>query len=76
VSVVGYIQRGGSPTARSVNLANLFGHQAVKVLMRTKVAKMVGWERGRVVVLSLDYSAKHRKEIDKNLYRLAHILAI
>jgi len=76
VSVIGYIQRGGSPTARSVNLANIFGHQAVKVLMRTKSAKMVGWEKGKVVVLPLAYSARHRKEIDKNLYRLAHILAI
>lgn len=76
VSVIGYIQRGGSPTARSVNLANLFGHQAVKVLMRTKSAKMVGWKEGKVVVLPLGYSTKHRKEIDKNLYRLAHILAI
>jgi len=76
VSVVGYIQRGGSPTARSANLANLFGHQAVKVLMRTKRAKMVAWQRGKVAVLPLEYSTKHRKEIDENLYRLAHILAI
>ncbi|MFB0526366.1 MAG: ATP-dependent 6-phosphofructokinase [bacterium] len=76
VSVVGYIQRGGSPTARSVNLANLFGHQAVKILMRTKSAKMVGWEEGKVVVLPLGFSTRHRKEIDRNLYRLAHILAI
>ena len=76
VSVIGYVQRGGSPTARSVNLANLFGHQAVKVLTRTKRAKMVGWQGGRVVVLPLEYSARHRKEIDRNLYRLAQILAI
>ncbi len=76
VSVIGYIQRGGSPTARSVNLANLFGHQAVKVLMRAKLAKMVGWEKGRSVIRPLEYSIKNRKEIDKNLYKLAHILAI
>ena len=76
VSVIGYVQRGGSPTARSVNLANLFGHQAVKVLTRTKRAKMVGWQGGQVVVLPLEYSARHRKEIDRNLYRLAQILAI
>jgi 6-phosphofructokinase 1 len=76
VSVVGYIQRGGSPTARSVNLANLFGHQAVRALMRAKSAKMVGWERGKVVILPLDYSTRHRKEIDENLYRLAQVLAI
>ncbi len=76
VSVVGYIQRGGSPTARSVNLANLFGHQAVKTLLRTKSAKMVGWEKGEVVVQPLDYVTRQRKEIDRNLYRLAHILAI
>ncbi len=76
VSVVGYIQRGGSPTARSVNLANLFGHSAVRVLTRTKLAKMVGWQGGQVVVLPLQYSARHRKEIDNNLYRLAQILAI
>jgi len=76
VSVVGYIQRGGSPTARSVNLANLFGHQAVKTLMRAKSARMVGWEKGEVVVHPLGYIIKQRKEIDINLYKLAHILAI
>ncbi|NIM02890.1 ATP-dependent 6-phosphofructokinase [bacterium] len=76
VSVVGYIQRGGSPTARSVNLANLFGHQAVKTLMRARSARMVGWEKGEVVVHPLDYVTRQKKEIDRNLYRLAHILAI
>jgi len=76
VSVVGYIQRGGSPSAHSANLANLFGHQAVKVLMRTKSAKMVGWQRGRVVVLPLEYSTRNVKKIDEGLYKLAHILAM
>jgi 6-phosphofructokinase 1 len=76
ISVVGYIQRGGSPTARSVNLANLFGHQAVKTLMKAKSARMVGWEKGEVVVRPLDYVTRNKKEIDRNLYRLAHILAI
>jgi len=76
VSVIGYVQRGGSPTARSTNLANLFGHQAVKVLTKTKLAKMVGWERGQIVVRPLEYSVRYRKEIDRNLYRLAQILAI
>jgi len=76
VSVVGYIQRGGSPTAHSVNLANFFGHEAVKVLMRTNSARMVGWRDGKVIVLPLDYSVKNRKEIDRSSYRLAQILAI
>jgi len=76
VSTLGYIQRGGMPTARSTWLASVFGHRAAKLLPRIKSAKMLGIEGGRVVVHPLDHPIKHKKRIDFRLYDMAGILSI
>ncbi len=76
VSTLGYIQRGGRPTARSIRLASVFGYRAAKLLPKIKSAKMLGLEREKVVVRPLDYPFTHKKRIDSELYRLANALSV
>ncbi|MBO3803649.1 MAG: 6-phosphofructokinase [Candidatus Brockarchaeota archaeon] len=75
VSTLGYVQRGGPPTAFSRHLASVFGHEAVRLLIKGRGGLMVGMERGRVVAHRLDYAWRGRKKLDRKLYRLNAILA-
>jgi 6-phosphofructokinase 1 len=75
LTVIGYIQRGGVPTARSRALASEFGHNAVRLLLKGEKKRMVGIRGRRIVSVDLDYSWKERKELDLKRYRLAEILS-
>ncbi|MCK4953668.1 6-phosphofructokinase [Candidatus Bathyarchaeota archaeon] len=73
---LGYIQRGGSPTARSRLLASLFGSEAVKMVLNDERNKMVGLKKDRIESRSLKYVCESEKPLDLNLLRLAEELAI
>lgn len=75
ISVLGYAQRGGSPTARSRLLASLFGEKAVELLISGQRNKVVGLQNGRVSMIDLEKSCKTEKPLDMNLMLLANMLA-
>ena len=75
LSVSGYAQRGGHPTARSRLLANLFGNKAVELLLNKKGSRMVGLQEGRVTSIELEQVCKTEKPLDLSLLQLAQTLA-
>lgn len=75
VSVLGYIQRGGSPKAFDRLLASRFGRLAVKGLMEGKTAMMTGWVEGQEVLVPFEGVVGKKNTIDPSLYELANILA-
>lgn len=75
LTILGYAQRGGSPTARSRFLANLFASKAVELLLEGQGNKIVGLQKGRITSIDLQESCKTRKPLDLELYKLASILA-
>jgi 6-phosphofructokinase 1 len=75
LSVLGYAQRGGSPTARSRLLASLFGNKAVELLLNEQGNMIVGLQNGRISTISLEESCKKEKPLDLSLLALANILA-
>jgi len=76
LSILGYAQRGGSPTARSRLLASLFAERAVELISEGKGNKAVGLQNGEVTSFELEKSAKERKLIDLRLLKVAEMLAI
>jgi len=76
LTALGYIQRGGPPTACSRALACQFGHHAVESLLDGEKKRMVGIRGGKVVSVDLEYSWKKRKELDLDRYKLAEILSL
>ncbi|MDW8033654.1 MAG: ATP-dependent 6-phosphofructokinase [Nitrososphaerota archaeon] len=76
VTVLGYIQRGGIPTARSRNLACLFGNRAVELVAEGKKNRLVGLKDGSVTDIDLAESCRIVKEIDERKYKLVSTLAI
>lgn len=75
LSILGYAQRGGSPTARSRLLANLFANEAVELLSQEQGKKMVGLQKGKVTGIELEKACKTDKPLDLTLLELADILA-
>jgi 6-phosphofructokinase 1 len=75
LSVLGYIQRGGNPTARSRLLACLFADKAVELISERQKSRAVVLQNGKITSMALDDSCKE-KPIDLSLLNLARVLAI
>ncbi len=76
LSILGYAQRGGSPTARSRLLAGLFAEKAVDLLCQEEGNNVVGLQNGVISNIKLEESCKNRKQIDSHLLKLAEMLAL
>ncbi len=75
LSILGYAQRGGSPTARSRLLASIFAEQAVELLCQGQGNKIVGLQNGAVGNIDIQESVKNQKPLDLSLLKLAEMLA-
>ena len=75
LSILGYAQRGGNPTARSRFLSSLFADKAVEILSKEHGNRIVGLQKGRITSIKLEKSCKTEKPLDLNLLKLANILA-
>ena len=75
LSVTGYAQRGGNPTARSRFLANLFGNTAVELLLEKKGKSIAALQEGKVTSASLEEVSANKKSLDLSLMKLAQTLA-
>ena len=75
LSILGYAQRGGSPTARSRLLASLFAEKAVDLLFQGQGNKAVGLQKGVVSTVDLAESCGKQKQLDNSLLKLAEMLA-
>jgi 6-phosphofructokinase 1 len=76
LSILGYAQRGGSPTGRSRLLASLFAERAVELIVEGKGNMAVGLQKGVVTSLELEKSANNRKPLDLRLLKVAEMLSI
>ena len=75
VTVLGHIQRGGSPTPRDRILASRLGNAAVEFLLQGETDKLVGEIKGEIALTPLEDAITKPKPIDESLYRLAYLLA-
>ncbi len=76
VTILGHIQRGGTPTAFDRILASSLGAKAVELLMKGEKNKMVGMVSGKVVSKDLQEAISSSKNIAMDMYDLAGILSI
>lgn len=76
VTVLGHIQRGGSPSCMDRVLASRLGIAAVEGLLEGKTNLMAGLRSNKVVFTPIEEAIKKHNEIDKELIKVAKILAI
>lgn len=75
-SVLGHIQRGGSPSARDRVLAGQFGARAVELLLGDKGGRAVGVKNHHIIDYNLKEAFESKHEADLSLYTLSKELSI
>lgn len=76
VTILGHVQRGGSPTLRDRVMASEMGHNAVNLLAQGKGGRVVAQKRGRLVDFDFEEALSMTKTIDKEAFEVAHDLSI
>ncbi len=76
VSVLGHMQRGGSPSCSDRVLASRLGVRAVELLIKGETNVMVGLVDSVVVATDLELAVKGKHEINKELIRVSDIMSI
>jgi len=76
VTVLGYIQRGGSPTATDRVLASRLGAKAVELLLADKGGRMVGIQKNQLVDYAFDEVFTTDHTINEDMYNLSKELSI
>jgi 6-phosphofructokinase 1 len=75
VSILGHIQRGGSPTCADRVLASKLGSAAVEALMNGRTNVMVGEINKEIAFTPFEKAVKHNMEVNPAMHRLMHILS-
>lgn len=73
VSVLGHIQRGGTPTAYDRLVGTQFGVKAVELITQGKFGQMVSLRDNKLQSVDIARAVKKRKVIDMELYELAKV---
>ena len=76
VTVLGHVQRGGSPSAADRVLASRLGAKAVELLLEGKGGRAVGIENNHLVDYDIIEALKKKHEIDMIMYQLSEELSI
>ena len=76
VSVLGHMQRGGSPSCYDRVLASRMGVKAVESLLEGKTNLMVGIQDNEIILTPINKAIKGHTKIDKELIRVSDIMSI
>jgi 6-phosphofructokinase 1 len=74
--VLGYVQRGGTPSAKERVMASAMGHHSVGLIEKDKVGRLVVVKNGLVTDLDMESAMKMEKSIDMDLVRVAGEISI
>ena len=74
VSVLGHMQRGGTPSCFDRVLASRMGVKAVELLIDGKTNLMVGLQNNEIETIDLEKAIKGQNEINKELLRVSDIM--
>ncbi|MBO5989455.1 MAG: 6-phosphofructokinase [Paludibacteraceae bacterium] len=76
VTILGHIQRGGSPTASDRVLASRLGAAAIDALLDEQRSVMVGVVNDEVVYVPFNKAIKHEKDVNESLLDVLKVLSI
>jgi len=75
-TVLGYTQRGGSPSYRDRYYGTIMGQKAVEALLAGETGKMVAVVNGKLELVSLDKVVGKLKPLNKDLLKLYNQLDV
>lgn len=75
-TVLGHVQRGGSPTLRDRVVASEMGFHAVELLMQNQGNRVVAMKNGQIVDYDITDALNMKKSFNKKLYDIALKISI
>lgn len=75
-TILGYMQRGGSPTCKDRYYASIMGAYAADLLAEGKSNRVVGYQHGEFMDFDIDEALSMQKEISEYQYEVAKILSM
>ena len=75
-TVLGHVQRGGSPTLRDRVVASQMGHYAVELLEQGIGNRVVGMQAGKIVDFDIQEALSMKKPYEEELHKIAREIAI
>lgn len=76
VTIIGHIQRGGSPSARDRVMATRMGHYAVEELISGRGNEVVVFRDSAITTLPINEALETKKLLDPYMYRVAQEVSI
>ena len=76
VTILGHLQRGGSPSAHDRILASRLGYASIQALLEGQRNIMVGISNDKIVYVPISRAAKQNKPINKELIDVLAVLSI
>ncbi len=73
VTILGHVQRGGTPTAFDRILATRFGLKAIELIKEGKFGRMASLRGNKIVDVPLDESTRALRTLDMDLYKDAEV---
>ena len=75
-TILGHVQRGGSPTVRDRVVGSQMGYRAVELLKEGIGNRVVAMQKDQIVDFDIFEALNMKKSIDLDLYKLAHEISI
>lgn len=75
-TILGYLQRGGSPTAVDRMHASMMGYLAVKFIAEKQYNKAIGYKNGNYIGIDLEEALSIKSVYDDTLYEITKTLSI
>ena len=75
-TILGHMQRGGSPTCKDRVYASTMGAMAVDLLCQGKSNRVVGYKNGQYVDFDIEEALAMKKTIPEYQYEISKVLAI
>ena len=75
-TVLGHVQRGGSPTLRDRVVASEMGNRAVELLKADKENRVIVMQNSKIIDLDITEALQMTRPFNVDLYRVAHKISI
>ncbi len=76
LTILGHIQRGGSPTARDRVMASRFGAYAVQTLLAGETNRVVCLNNGEICNIDINKALEMKRDIQEDMYLTSKIMSI
>ena len=75
-TILGYMQRGGSPTCKDRFYASIMGAYAADIICEGKSNRVVGYQNGEIVDFDIEDALAMQKTIPEYQYQVSRILSL